>query len=179
MDRSPALVALWAQWRSPGDAELIDHLVVVVLRQRRREAAPTVRPWVLYACIAFVLAVLVATTWPSGLLVALPVALLVLLAKVIAPRAMAKSLRRQPTIDDPYTLTLDAEGLHVVSPSVADHLRWRVFESAALDEDVLLLRTRGTRLIRAIPLMWLDPAIDRAALVAEVERAIAADAPPA
>lgn len=87
-------------------------------------------PAVVYGAIAVGLLVVTIATWPVGL-VALPlVGLLTLWSKVLAPRQVAKALRAQPTADEPYTVTLDAEGLHVVGPSIADHLRWRSFEDA-------------------------------------------------
>ncbi|HEU5149968.1 MAG TPA: hypothetical protein VFU19_05695 [Iamia sp.] len=179
MEQPPHPVALWVRWDVPGDAPFVDHLAAVALRQQSRTADPPVRPALLYALLGAFTLIVVVAAWPVGILVPLLIGLIPLWTKVLGPRQVAKALRRQPVVADPYTVTLDAEGLHSVGPSVADHVRWRVFESATVDEDVLVLRRRGARHLLVIPLATLDPGVDRAWLAAEVGRAIAADAPAA
>jgi hypothetical protein len=178
MDRPLAPTDLHVQWRSPGDEEHVDRLVAVILRQNRKVAAGLVRPWILWATF-LVMVPFVVALWPWGLLLPIALATFVYVLKVETPKRMATTFRDQPTVRDPYTITLDTEGFHVVSPNVADHLRWSVFDHADIDDDVLVLRTRGSRFLRAIPLGPLDPAVDRAALVVELNRLIEASAPAA
>jgi hypothetical protein len=176
MDRPAAPAAFWVQWQAPGDGPIADHLARVALRQQQRVASGETRPAVVYAVIVVAGAMLVALTWPAGIGLAVLLALFVVWAKVLTPRTVAKAVRNQPTANEPYTVTLDAEGLHIVGPSVADHLRWRIFEESWIDEDVLVLRRRGVKLSLVIPLLALDPTVDRGWLVDGVSGAIAADA---
>jgi hypothetical protein len=179
MEQPPSSVALWVQWQTPGMAADADHLATVMLRQATQLDTGRTRPGVIFAAIGFLGTVMTLAAWPAGIVFPIGFALLAGWRFLGAPRQVARRLRGLPTAHEPCTVTLDAEGLHVVGPSVADHLRWKLFEAASLDEDVLVLRRRGLKHVDVIPMATLDPGVDRDRLVAEVERAIAASAPPA
>lgn len=177
MEQPPSSVALWVQWETPADQDHFDHIAAVLARQQRRSIGT--RPALLYGLLIGVALVLPVALWPVGLIGPVMMAVVVLWIRFGVPRQMAESFRRQPTSREPMTVTFDSEGLHVVGPSMADHLRWKLFEGVSIDDGVLVFRRRGVQLFQAVSLRDLDPGVDRARLVAELERVIAASAPPA
>lgn len=93
-------------------------------------------------------------------------------------RALARGLAERPGAHEPTTVTLDADGVHVVGRTVADHHPWAGLGGAALRRGFLVLEDRDHRSpVELLCLDHLDPGVDRARLVAEVERAITAHAP--
>lgn len=164
-----------AQWQVAGDAAHAEAIAAIAAREARGQQT-TAPPWAVataFVVVAVVLALAVGTV--VGAAIGGVLALLGLLVWW-SPRAMARQVRRLPSSHEPYTVTLDVEGFHVVSPSVADHLRWRLFAGAAHRDGYLVLRFRGSGLVRVVPLEGLDPTVDRDRLVAEVDRLIAVDA---
>lgn len=168
------------QWRTRGDARRADEMAVVVLRHLRQIRSPN-GPLVLLVLAVVTTLVLVLAMGVVGFGIAVSGiaagGLVAVYQQRIVPRRLAEQWRRQPAFSEPGTLTLDAEGLHVVTASVALHERWQNYRAAAVDEDFLLLVRRGVDMVQGYPLEDLDPSVDRSAVLAEIRRLIAAGAP--
>jgi hypothetical protein len=165
-----------ARWDVRGDPPSTEHMARVALRHLRQARSGSISPGLalgLCFAIAVLLSLLVS---PLMLVGVLCITAAIAGTVVFGPRNLVKAWRQQASFHEPYTVTLDAEGLHAVGPSVADHLRWRVFDAAAVDEDVLVLTPQGTKMVRVFPLETLDPRIDREWLAHEIGQLIAADA---
>ena len=169
-----------ASWHLPlGDAPHLERMAEVGVRQNLREGLGKAGSRLVAPLIAVLGLAMTFLVSLSGLAFVAAGAFLWWWQRYGAARQLVKAMHRLPTAHEPYTITLDAEGLHAVGESFADHLRWRVFSGALADDGLLVLRRRGSKVLQLLPLPPDGPASHPEWLAHEVDRLITADAPAA
>ena len=175
MDPTPSPPVL-ARWDLPGDAPFADRMAEVAVRRHQAARSGSLSPHLLFALLLGLWVVVALAVSPVLIVGAVIIAAAWLWSSIGAPRQLARRLRDLPTAHEPYTVTLDVEGYHVVGVSFADHLRWRVFQDVAIDGGFLVMARRGSKMLQLVPLETLDPGVEREWLASEVGRLITADA---
>jgi hypothetical protein len=169
------LPVTWTQESTAATADRHARAFMAWFFRRRSGRLTTQEHLLLVSVVSVVLAVAVT---PAALVGLVAVAWFVGWTTGRRARMLARGLAEGPGAHDPTTVTLDADGVHVVGRTATAHHRWADLGGVALRRGFLVLEDREHRSpVEVLCLDHLAPSVDRDRLVAEVERAIAAGAP--